>query len=252
MTSGKKEGWLMEHLFSRTEMMIGREGLKLLQLATVTVFGIGGVGSFTVEALARSGIGHLILVDHDRIQITNVNRQIHALMSTIGRRKVDVMKERILDINPDCRVTTVPVFVNPDNIEDFFPFPPDFVVDAVDHVPAKISIIKKCMGDKIPVISSMGTGNKLDPGKLCLMDIARTHTCPLARVIRRELKKAGILKGLIVVSSTEMPVKPVALQRAGRTGHGFSAPRVPGSMAFVPSTAGLLIAGEVIRQLLKA
>ncbi|MEE1242801.1 ThiF family adenylyltransferase [Frisingicoccus sp.] len=224
----------MEERFQRTEMLIGKEGLKRLSECHVAVFGIGGVGGYVVEALARCGVGELTLVDKDVVSMSNLNRQLIALESTIDRMKTQVMKERIGEICPDTKVHTWETFFLPENSHTF-PFKDyDYVVDAVDTVTAKIEIVMKCQEHHVPVISSMGTGNKLDPSKLQLADIYKTSMCPLAKVMRRELKARGV-KHLKVVYSTEEPV----------ANH-----RTPGSVAFVPGTAGLLIASAVVRDLL--
>ena len=224
----------MSERFQRTEMLIGEEGLNQLSKAHVAVFGIGGVGGYVVEALARCGVGELTLVDRDVVSTSNLNRQIIALESTVGRSKTEVMKERIGQICPDTIVHAHETFFLPENSHTF-PFENyDYVVDAVDTVTAKIEIIMKCQGLNVPVISSMGTGNKLDPSKLQLADIYKTSMCPLAKVMRKELKNRGVKK-LKVVYSTEEPV----------ANH-----RTPGSISFVPATAGLLIASAVVRDLI--
>lgn len=229
--------------FSRTKSLLGGEKFNKLVNAKVAVFGIGGVGGYTVEALARSGIGQFLLVDSDEVSVTNINRQIIALNSTVGRKKVDVMKERILDINPQCKVEVRDCFFLPEN-EDTFDFSGfDYIVDAVDTVAAKISIIKKAKEAGIPVISSMGAGNKLDPVKFQVADISKTSVCPLARVMRQKLKKMGI-KGVKVVFSTEESVNADTGEVKGSAGR-----TAPASCAFVPSVAGLIIAGEVVREL---
>ncbi|MBQ2287611.1 MAG: tRNA threonylcarbamoyladenosine dehydratase [Lachnospiraceae bacterium] len=224
----------MSERFQRTEMLIGEEGVKRLSECHVAVFGIGGVGGYVVEALARCGVGELTLVDKDVVSESNLNRQIIALESTIGRSKTEVMKERIAQICPDTTVHTHEIFFLPENSHTF-PFDRyDYVVDAVDTVTAKIEIIMKCQTGDIPVISSMGTGNKLDPSKLEVADIYKTSMCPLAKVMRKELKNRGV-KHLKVVYSTEAPVVNY---------------RTPGSISFVPASAGLLLASAVVRDLL--
>ena len=224
----------MEDRFLRTEMLIGEEGVKRLSEAHVAVFGVGGVGGYVVEALARCGVGELTLVDRDVVSSSNLNRQIIALESTVGRSKVEVMKERIQQICPDTVVHAHETFFLPENSHTF-PFETyDYVVDAVDTVTAKIEIIMKSQSVNVPVISSMGTGNKLDPSKLQIADIYKTSMCPLAKVMRKEMKARGV-KHLKVVYSTEEPV----------ANH-----RTPGSISFVPGTAGLLIASAVVRDLL--
>ena len=225
----------MEERFQRTAMLIGEEGLKRLSECHVAVFGIGGVGGYVVESLARCGIGELTLVDKDVVSMTNLNRQIIALESTVGRMKTQVMKERIREINPKALVHTRETFFLPENSQTF-PFESyDYVVDAVDTVTAKIEIIMKCRELGVPVIRSMGTGNKMDPSKLQAADIYNTSVCPLARVMRRELKSRGV-KHQKVVYSTEEPV----------ANH-----RTPGSVSFVPASAGILIASVVVQDILK-
>jgi len=232
------------HAFSRTELIIGSENLKRLYNAKVAIFGIGGVGSFAAEGLARCGIGKLILVDYDNICITNLNRQIHALRSTVGKAKVNVMKERILDINPDAEVEAYQMMYTKEVSERLLSQEYDYVVDAIDMVSAKIDLIEQCYALGIPVISSMGAGNKLDPTKLTIADIYQTSICPLAKIVRKELRKRGI-PSLKVVYSKEQPIKPDA--RLG-TEEGK---RVPGSISFVPSVAGLMIASAVVNDLIE-
>ena len=225
----------MDNTFQRTKLLLGEENFSKLTAAKVAVFGIGGVGSFTVEALARSGIGQLVLIDKDNIDATNVNRQIHALNSTVGRSKVEVMRERIHDINPAAQVDTIQKFFLPnESVEDFFICRYDYVVDAIDTLTAKIFLIEQCNLRGIKIISSMGAGNKLDATRFKVGDIFQTTTDPIAKIMRRELKLRGI-KSLKVVWSDEKP-RPVK--------------NVIGSVAFVPSVAGLIIAGEVVRDLL--
>ena len=226
----------VQHALSRTELLIGKEGLDKLRNSKVIVFGVGGVGSFTVEALARAGVGTLILVDDDTVCLTNLNRQIHATYDTLGKVKVDVMKERILDINPQCHVNAIEKFFLPETAGEFDFTQYDYVIDAVDTVTAKLEIISICSRDNIPVISSMGTGNKLHPEMMQIADIYDTKICPLAKVMRKELKKRGI-QSLKCVYSQEEPVK---------TGD-----RTPASISFTPPVAGMLMAGEVIRNLLE-
>lgn len=225
----------MESQFEREIRLIGEDGLGKLTNSRVIVFGLGGVGSFVVEALARSGIGELVLVDSDRICPSNLNRQLFALHSTLEELKVDVAEKRILDINPDCHVVKFPMFYLPENAETIDLSRYDYIVDCIDTITAKLEIITRATSLSIPVISCMGTGNKLDPSKLQISDISKTSVCPLARVMRLELRKRGI-NHLRCVFSTEEPIK---------TGKPE-----PGSTAFVPSSAGLLIASEVVRNLL--
>ena len=222
--------------FARILRMLDSKWLENLQNKKVAVFGLGGVGSYVVEALVRCGIGEIILVDHDKIDITNLNRQLYALHSTIGLNKVDVAKDRCLDINPNLKITTYQQFYLPDQGMEKIFYDCDFVIDAIDTVKAKIALIENCNKLKIPIISSMGTGNKLDPGSFKIADIYKTSVCPLARVMRKELKNRGIKKCLVLYSS-ELPQKV-----DGST---------PGSVSFVPSVAGLMIAGYVIKNLAK-
>lgn len=223
-------------MFSRTEILLGKEAVEKLQNAHVAVFGVGGVGGYVVEALARSGIGTLTLVDNDKVSLSNINRQIIALHSTIGKYKTEVAKARIADINPNANVYTRELFVLPETIEeiDFSGF--DYVVDAIDTVSGKLAIIQSAKEKNIPVISAMGAGNKLNATAFCVKDISKTSGCPLARVMRRELKKRNI-ENVKVVYSEEEPKK--------------SEEGVVGSVAFVPSVAGLIVAGEVIKDLNK-
>ncbi len=226
------------HEFSRTAMLIGEDALLKLASKRVAIFGVGGVGGYVVEALARSGVGALDLIDNDTVNITNINRQIIATHDTIGRSKVEVAKERILSINPKAQVDTHNIFYLPENADTFDFSRYDYIVDAVDTVTAKIDIIIKAKEKNIPVISSMGTGNKLDPTQFEIADLYKTSVCPLARVMRRELKKRGV-DSLKVLYSKEEPKTPEGEERT------------PSSIAFVPSVAGLIIAGEVIKDLIK-
>lgn len=235
----------MLHEYSRMELLTGEEGLRRLRQAKVAVFGIGGVGSYTVEALARCGIGTLILVDNDVVSLTNINRQLIALHSTIGQDKTKVMKERIRDIDPEIVVHTYETFFMEDTAELFDFRSYDYVVDAVDTVTAKLLLIEKASEAQVPVISSMGTGNKLDPGRFEITDISRTSVCPLAKVMRRELKKRGIRKCKVLYSKEE-PIRNSNSEES----KGTAGRPVPGSISFVPGTAGLMIAGAVVRDLL--
>lgn len=244
--------------FSRTELLLGKEGMERLKNARVAVFGVGGVGGYVCEALVRSGVGSFDLIDDDKVCLTNLNRQIIATRSTVGKYKVDVMKERMLDINPDVQVETYKCFFLPENADDF-PFAEyDYVVDAVDTVTAKIELVMKCQSMGVPIISSMGAGNKLDASAFQVADIYKTKMCPLAKVMRRELKKRGIKK-LKVVYSEEKPTRPIEdMTISCRTtcicppgaAHKCTERRdIPGSVAFVPSVAGLIVAGEVVKDL---
>ncbi len=237
----------MGNEYSRTELLLGAEAVTRLKHAWVMVFGVGGVGSHCIEALARGGVGRLTLVDNDRVSITNINRQSIAYHSTVGRYKTEVMKERILDICPDIRVEHYEMFVLPDNIETLFEQTgkPDYIIDAIDTVSAKIALAELARREEIPMISSMGTGNKLHPELFRIADLSETRVCPLCRVMRKELKSRGILH-LKVLYSEEKPV-----DISGRAAEEDAGTRrsVPGSISFVPPAAGLLIAGEVIRSL---
>lgn len=196
----------MLHQFSRNELAIGKEGLDILKNSTVAVLGIGGVGSFAAEALARSGVEKLILIDKDDVDITNVNRQVIALLSTVGRPKVELMKERIADINPECEVIALKIFYTEETYEEIFGYNLDFVIDASDTISYKIHLMKECLQRKIPIISSMGAANKMDPTRFQIADISKTHTDPIAKVIRTRLRKEGIKKGIPVVFSDESPI----------------------------------------------
>lgn len=228
--------------FMRTGLLLGEEGIRKLNKAAVAVFGIGGVGGFTVEALARSGIGHLVLVDADEVSESNINRQIIATHQTVGRPKVEVMKERIAQINPETVVETYQTFFLPENADQFDFASYDYVVDAIDTVTGKIELVLQGQKEGTPVISSMGAGNKLDPTMFQVADIYDTSVCPLAKVMRKELKKRNV-PALKVVYSKEKAMEPaVRISEDGKR-------QIPGSTAFVPSVAGLIIAGEVIKDL---
>ncbi|MGB9804866.1 tRNA threonylcarbamoyladenosine dehydratase [Desulfofundulus sp.] len=234
----------MEGRFSRTELLIGERGLQILARSRVAVFGLGGVGSYTAEALARAGVGNLVLVDFDRVSPSNINRQLHALISTVGEPKALLMMERVRLINPDIQVEAKVERYLPGLAEQFFNPAPDYVVDAIDDVPAKVDLIASCVRANIPVVSSMGTGNKLDPAAFKVADISRSAVCPLARVVRRRLRQLGITSGVTVVFSTEPP------RRCGSGYSGYEAHGVPGSISFVPPVAGFILAGLVVRGLL--
>jgi len=249
-----------QHKFSRTELLIGSEGLEKLEKSKVVVFGIGGVGSFTAEALARGGVGNLILVDDDNVCLTNLNRQIIALYSTISKPKVEVMRDRILDINKDCNVKIHKTFVTEENIADMIDEDTDYVVDAIDTVTSKIALVLWCQQHNIKIISCMGTGNKFDPTKFRISDIYKTKICPLAKVMRYELKRREV-KSLKVLYSEELPVKPrtedVVTCKEGCVCSGSGGSKkctmkrqIPGSISFVPPVAGMIIGGEVIKDLL--
>ena len=230
--------------FSRTELLIGKEAVEKLNNSKVAVFGIGGVGGYVCEALVRSGVGHFDLIDNDKVSLTNLNRQIIATHSTIGKYKTAVMKDRMLDINPKADINIHNCFFLPENEDEFMFEQYDYVVDAVDTVTAKIALVMKCEAAKVPIISSMGAGNKLQADKFLVADIYKTKVCPLAKVMRRELKKRGIKKLKVVYSEEE----PVQLKSSEHEDDIRRA--TPGSMAYVPSTAGLIIAGEVVKGLI--
>lgn len=238
--------------FSRTELLIGQAALEKLQNSRVAIFGVGGVGGYVCEALVRSGVGHFDLIDNDTVSLTNINRQIIALHSTIGKLKVDVMKERMLDINPDVDVSVHPCFYLPETADQFDFSNYDYVVDAIDTVTGKIEIIVQADAHQVPVISSMGAGNKLNPAMMEVSDIYKTSVCPLARVMRRELKKRHI-KHCKVVYSKEKAIQPSqdSLEKyVADSEENFTKKSIPGSTAFVPSVAGLILASEVIKDLI--
>ena len=238
----------MPDQFSRTQLLLGREGMESLHKKKVAVFGIGGVGGYVCEALVRSGIGAFDLIDDDKVCLTNLNRQIIATRKTIGRDKVEVMKERMLEINPDVDVTIHKCFFLPENADEF-PFEEyDYVVDAVDTVTAKIELILRAQQAKVPIISAMGAGNKLDASRFKVADIYDTSVCPLAKVMRHELKKRNVKK-LKVVYSDELPIKPMEDPSDPEEQQEHSRRSTPGSTAFVPAVAGLIIAGEIVKDL---
>ncbi len=249
----------MLHAFSRFEMLVGPEAIEKLKNSTVAVFGVGGVGSFVVEGLVRSGVGRFILVDDDLICLTNINRQLHATRKTIGKPKVDIMKERILEINPKAEVETHQLFYLPETAGELLDGKIDYIVDAIDTVTAKIDLVMKAREKGIPIICSMGTGNKLDPTKLTITDISKTTTDPLARVMRKELRDRGITS-LKVLFSEEQPLTTIENEHTSCS-IGCVCPKgterkctdrrnIPGSTSFVPPVAGLIIAGEVIKDLI--
>ena len=249
----------MLNAFSRTQLLIGQEGIEALKSSRVAVFGIGGVGGYTVEALARSGVGALDLIDDDKVCLTNINRQIIATRKTIGKYKVDVAEERIHDINPDCVVRTYKTFYMPDTADQFDFSAYDYVVDAIDTVTGKLELIEQAQKAGTPIISSMGAGNKMDPTAFEVTDLYKTSVCPLAKVMRRECKKRGIKK-LKVVYSKEEPIRPLEDMSISCRTHCVCPPGtvrkcterrdIPGSNAFVPSVVGLIIGGEVIKDLI--
>lgn len=246
--------------FSRTELLFGKEAMDKLAGSKVAVFGIGGVGGYVCEALVRSGVGAFDLIDDDKVCLTNLNRQIIATRSTVGKYKTDVMRNRMLDINPNVEVEVHKCFFLPENADDFPWDSYDYVVDAVDTVTAKIALVMKCKEKNIPIISSMGAGNKLDGSQFKVADIYKTKVCPLAKVMRRELKKRGVKK-LKVVYSEEIPTRPIEDMAISCRNNCICPPGaehkcterrdIPGSVAFVPSVAGLIIAGEVAKDLIR-
>lgn len=236
----------MIHEFSRTELLIGEEALGKLRRTTVLVLGVGGVGSHCIEALARSGVGRLILVDNDKVSLTNINRQSIAYHSTVGRYKTEIMKERIHDICPETEVLTYETFVLPENIEEIFKIRPDYIIDAIDTVTAKLAVIERAKKEEIPLISCMGTGNKLHPELFEIADISSTSVCPLCKVMRKELKARGI-HGVKVLYSKEKPVDVSGKETGEEKGSRMS---LPGSISFTPPVAGLLIAGEAVREII--
>jgi tRNA A37 threonylcarbamoyladenosine dehydratase len=245
--------------FSRMELLVGAAAMERLSAAKVAVFGIGGVGSYTVEALVRAGVGKLVLVDDDCVCLTNLNRQLHATTQTIGRPKVDVMKERVLSINPRAEVETIQKFYLPETAEEIMSQDFCYVVDAIDTVTAKIDLIMRCQAMEIPVISCMGAGNKMDPTRFEVADLFKTSVCPLAKVMRQELRSRGA-KPVKVVYSKEQPLSPDDGAEASCRQNCVCPPgtarsctirrQIPGSMSFVPSVAGLILAGEVIKDLI--
>ncbi|MGF7045940.1 tRNA A37 threonylcarbamoyladenosine dehydratase [Paenibacillus sp. DS2015] len=244
----------MVHQFSRTELAIGPEGLDIMKNSTVAVLGIGGVGSIAVEALARTGVGRIILIDKDVVDITNINRQIHALLTTVGQKKADLMVDRVKLINPECEAIALNMFYTDETYEELFKYDLDYVLDASDTVVYKIHIIKECLKRNIPIISSMGAANKMDPTKFQVADISKTEMDPLARVIRTKLRKDGIKKGVKVVFSTEKPIKPradVTQQIVPENAPEIrKAQQPPASNAFVPPVVGLIMSSVAVRDLL--
>jgi tRNA A37 threonylcarbamoyladenosine dehydratase len=247
--------------FSRTELLIGKEAVQKLAQCKVAVFGIGGVGTYAVEGLVRAGVGKFVLIDDDCICLTNINRQIHATRKTVGKPKVEVMKERILDINPRAEVFTHQTFYMPEHADDLVKSDYDYIIDAIDTVTAKINLIITAKERNIPIISCMGAGNKLDPTKFEIVDIYNTSVCPLAKVMRKELRKRGVNE-LKVVYSKEEPLKPLETDESscrlncicpkGTTRTCTIRRQIPGSISFVPSVAGMLIASEVVKDLIRS
>ena len=237
----------MNEQFSRTEILLGKEAVSKLQKARVAVFGVGGVGGYTVEALARCGVGSLDLIDSDTVSISNINRQILATHSTVGMLKVEAAKARVLDINPECNVRVYPIFYLPETAEQFDFTQYDYIVDCIDTVTGKLQLVERAVAAGTPIICSMGTGNKLDPAAFQVSDISKTSMCPLARIMRKELKKRGISHLKVVYSQEEALTPDVDPEELARTGKR----QIPGSVAFVPGAAGLILAGEVVKDLIK-
>ncbi len=244
--------------YSRTEFLVGKEGIEKLTNSKVAIFGVGGVGSYAAEALGRCSIGKMVLVDYDDICLTNVNRQVHATRKTVGKSKVDVMKERLLEINPKMEIEAMKELYNEETAEKLLLNEYDYVIDAIDMVSSKLNLIQRCSEMNIPIISCMGAGNKLDPTKLVVEDIYKTSVCPLARVMRYELKKRGVKK-LKVVYSKEAPLTPIETEKNCRnncicsnkeTANCNHRRQIPGSISFVPSAAGLILASVVVRDIL--
>ncbi|WP_179392696.1 ThiF family adenylyltransferase [Sporosarcina sp. JAI121] len=242
----------MLHQFSRNELAIGTEGVRRMRDMTVAILGVGGVGSFAAEACARSGIGRIILVDKDDIDITNINRQLIANLSTVGRSKAEVMKERIADINEECEVISLHMFYTEETAEEFFSYKPDYVIDASDTISFKIHLIKECIARNVKIISSMGAANKMDPTRFQIADISKTHTDPVAKVIRLRLRKEGINKGVPVVFSDESPIviREDVVDTVGKPDAQIRKAKMPpASNAFVPSVAGLVCASWVMNDI---
>lgn len=246
----------MLNQFSRTELVFGKEGVELLKSKTVAVLGAGGVGSFAMEALARVGIGRLILIDKDAVDVTNINRQIPALHTTIGQEKVTIMKERIATINPECEVIDKKIFFLEETKDELFDLNPDYVVDAIDTLSAKILLIKECFERKIPIVSSMGAANKIDPTRFQVVDISKTRVDPIAKVMRRELRKFGIEKGVKTVCSTEKPRTPreevrqtIVSPETMENSPIRKAKMPPASVSYVPAVVGLILASVVVHDL---
>lgn len=244
----------MLHSFSRLELGIGHDALQKLKKSTVVILGIGGVGSYTVEALARSGVGRLVLVDKDSVDVTNINRQLHALHSTVGQVKVKLMEERIKAINPQCEVVTLHMFFDEDTLESVFSYQADYIVDAIDTMENKILAIVEAKKRGVPIISSMGAANKLDPTQLKVTDISKTYMDPVAKIVRQKLKKVGIEKGVKVVFSPEKPLVPKneLYTTVGKQESEIRKERIPpSSNAFVPPVAGMILASVVVKDLIK-
>ncbi len=250
---------MKQHKFSRSELLVGVEGIETLKNSCVHVLGIGGVGSYCAEALVRGGVGKIVLVDDDTVCLTNINRQVHATSKTLGQNKVDAMKERLLEVNPQCEVVTHNTFIDKNNISEIIGTSTDYVIDAIDTVTSKLELAEYCTEKKVPIIACLGTGNKFDPTQFKITDIKKTKVCPLAKVMRSELKKRHIYK-LEVLFSEELPTKPLTENivscKNGCVCVGGSKKctirrQIPGSMSYVPPVAGMILAGHVINKLLK-
>lgn len=248
---------MKQNQFTRTELLIGKEAVEALNNKKVVVFGVGGVGSFSVEALARAGVGNIVIVDSDTVCVTNINRQIHATHKTVNMSKVQLIRDRILSINPNCNVIVHEKFVNAENIEEIITDDVDYIIDAIDTVSSKIALAQWCYENEVSIISSMGTGNKLDPTQFKVSDIFKTKVCPLAKVMRHELKKRNVKK-LRVVYSEELPKKPVNVVNNNTPSTDDTSDitrttkrQTPGSISFVPPVAGMILAGEAIKALIK-
>lgn len=245
----------MSNQFERTELLLGEEGMKKLANSRIAVFGVGGVGGHVVDALVRSGVGAIDIIDHDTVSLSNINRQLIATLSSVGKYKVDVMYDRIMDINPECKVTVHKCFYLPETKDQFHFEEYDYIVDAIDTVTGKVALVMQAKESNTPIISSMGAGNKLNPTMFEVADIYKTSVCPLAKVMRHEMKKRGVKK-LKVVYSKELPITPIEKQKENKnndnldTTGGFKK-ATPGSTAFVPSVVGLIIASEVVKDLVK-
>ena len=245
----------MLHQFSRNELAVGKEGIDLLRNSTVAILGVGGVGSFAAEACARSGVGRIILVDKDNVDITNINRQLVANLSTVGQSKSAVMKNRIADINTNCEVIDLHMFYTEDTFEEFFSYNPDYVIDASDTMIYKVHLIKECYKRGVKIISSMGAANKTDPTRFQIADISKTHTDPLAKIIRKKLRQEGIYKGVPVVFSDESPivVREDVVVTVGKPDAAIRKAKMPpSSNAFAPSTVGLIAASWVVNNITKS
>lgn len=245
----------MLHQFSRNELAVGTEGMDLVKNSTVAILGVGGVGSFAAEACARSGVGRIILVDKDNVDITNINRQLVANLSTVGKSKAGVMQERIADINTECEVVSLHMFYTEETYEEFFSYEPDYVIDASDTMIYKVHLMEECYRRGIKIIASMGAANKTDPTRFQIADISKTHTDPLAKIIRKKLRKAGIYKGIPVVFSDESPiiVREDVVETVGKPEAAFrKAQMPPSSNAFTPSTVGLICASWVVNDITKS